>query len=228
MRSGYLKGTAVSWVIDWVFLIFLNAADCELLLHMFHLPPTVISIAVVMIMRVYAMWNRSKWILYLLLFIYVPQVVITFVFAGVYGTSKYLTGMSQIFLTCHSTLTQVALHFLLPFSPVTTVQIMDFTVCNPSWSNTPFVIEVFNEMPRFVLGAMLFILAVTQTLKQSLTMYKATKRWQPNRYMERLAKDGVIYFLVYVSVSTLSCFHLSPSRSPTHLAVEHCRLTLAC
>ena len=30
-------------------------------------------------------------------------------------------------------------------------------------------------------------------------MYKATKEWQPNRYMQLFARDGILYFLVYVS-----------------------------
>ena len=29
-------------------------------------------------------------------------------------------------------------------------------------------------------------------------MYKATKRWQPNKYLQQLVTDGIIYFLVYV------------------------------
>ena len=62
---------------------------------------------------------------------------------------------------------------------------------------------MFDEIPRFALGAMLLILAVAQTLKQSVSMYKATKQWQPNRYMGRLVKDGVLYFLVYVSIPSL-------------------------
>ena len=47
---------------------------------------------------------------------------------------------------------------------------------------------------------MLLILAVTQTLKQLVNMYKVTKQWQLNQYMERLVRDGLIYFLVYVAV----------------------------
>jgi hypothetical protein len=30
-------------------------------------------------------------------------------------------------------------------------------------------------------------------------MYKATKKWQPNHYMQLFMKDGILYFLVYVS-----------------------------
>lgn len=54
-----------------------------------------ISITVVMIMRVYAMWDRSKGILLVLLFIYVPQVVCTLVYIGLwYNPNTYLSGMS--------------------------------------------------------------------------------------------------------------------------------------
>ena len=49
-----------------------------------------------MILRVYAMWNQSKMILYILLFIYVPQVIVSFVAQGIYtNTNTCLSGMSQ-------------------------------------------------------------------------------------------------------------------------------------
>jgi hypothetical protein len=49
-----------------------------------------------MILRVYAMWNRSKWILYSLLLIYVPQVIVFFIFTGIYDNpNTYLSGVSQ-------------------------------------------------------------------------------------------------------------------------------------
>lgn len=97
---------------------------------------------------------------------------------------------------------------------------MDLSFCSSSSSNTPFIVEVFEVIPRFVLGAMLLILALTQTLKQSVNMYKATKRWQPNRYMRRLARDGIFYFVVYVSVFPFLSF---PSVAITfsHLALEY-------
>lgn len=48
-----------------------------------------------MILRVYAMWNQSKWVLSILLFLFVPQVVTSFVFVGIYDTpNTYLSGMS--------------------------------------------------------------------------------------------------------------------------------------
>jgi hypothetical protein len=48
-----------------------------------------------MILRVYTMWNQSKMILYILLFIYVPQAIISFVGEGIYNNpNTYLSGMS--------------------------------------------------------------------------------------------------------------------------------------
>ena len=41
------------------------------------------------------MWNRSKRILYILLFIYIPQVIISLVGQGIYvNPNTYLSGMS--------------------------------------------------------------------------------------------------------------------------------------
>jgi len=55
-----------------------------------------LSIVGVMILRVYAMWNRSKWILFILLFVCVPQVIISFILAGIYYIpNSYFSGMSR-------------------------------------------------------------------------------------------------------------------------------------
>ena len=55
-----------------------------------------------MILRVYAMWNQSKWILYILLFIYVPQVIAPFIVEGIYlNPNTYFSGMSQAKLQAH-------------------------------------------------------------------------------------------------------------------------------
>lgn len=59
----------------------------------------------------------------------------------------------------------------------------------------------YATIPRFVLSGVLLILAVTQTVKQSIGMYKATKQWLPNKYMQQLTSDGILYFLVYVCFS---------------------------
>ena len=46
---------------------------------------------------------------------------------------------------------------------------------------------------------MLLILAVISSLKESVVMYKATKWWWPNCYMQQFMNNGILYFLAYVS-----------------------------
>jgi hypothetical protein len=146
-----------------------------------------------MILRVYAMWNRSKRILYILLFFYVAQIIVSFVGEGInINPNTYLSGMSQAKLESH----------MLPtaFSPVTAVEVIGISFCKISLSDTPSLDVMWSiSALRSVLGAMLLILAVISTLKQSIAWYKATKQWQPNHYMQLLVKDGVLYFLAYVS-----------------------------
>ena len=92
-------------------------------------------------------------------------------------------------------------------SLVTIVQVLDYSFCNASFVNVPPMLYMYPATPRFVLSATLMILAVFQTLKQSVEMYKATKQWQPNGYMQQLGRDGILYFLAYVP-------HIRPHRSP--------------
>ena len=99
-----------------------------------------------------------------------------------------------------------------PLPLVIIVQIVQFSFCTGVSSNVPSWIYFCDVVPRFVLSASLLILAVIQTLKQSVQMYKATKQWQPNKYMQQLVSDGVLYFLVYVPIfpSFISIHYPSP------------------
>ncbi|KAF8122281.1 hypothetical protein EV363DRAFT_1182873 [Boletus edulis] len=148
----------------WGFIVCLSTAD------------------LLMILRVYAMWNRSRTILCVLLLVYIIQTLITVVLEGIYDNPN--THLS-----------------------VTAIQILDFPVCGASVNNLSYTL--YYVALRLVLSALLAILAVFQTLKQSFEMYKATKQWQPNRYMQKLAKDGILYLIVYVPISSCA-FCLSP------------------
>jgi hypothetical protein len=145
---------------DWGFFLFLAAADF------------------VMILRVYAMWNRSKTILGVLLFIYVPQVLVNVVWELVYAyPGKTLS--------------------------VTIDQVLNYKSCNYS---TTAPLGVYRTIPRYVLGAALLILAVIPTLRQSVEMYKLTKRWHTDRSMKLLVREGAAYFIVRFTL-----FPLCPS-----------------
>ena len=82
-------------------------------------------------------------------------------------------------------------------------------ICTVSLAPPPNITAYF-LVPRFLLNMLLLILALIQTVKESVGMYKATKRWQPNRYIKLLAKHGIIYFFAYVD-----CF-LLPICHPSH------------
>ena len=62
----------------------------------------------------------------------------------------------------------------------------------------------FVAIPQLLLSVALLVLAVIQTWKQSVDMYKATKQWTPNKYMQHLMKDESLYFLMYVSTFLFS------------------------
>jgi len=152
--------TAVSLVSDWEFAIFLAAAD------------------LVMILRVFAMWTQSKWIFYSLLFIYVPEAIVSLIFTGIYNNpNTYLSAL---------------------FSPVSIVQVVDFSICKSSTNKSISLIHLYVSIPRLILGVILFILALIPALKDAVGMYKATKQWQSNKYLKQLMKDGIFYFLMNV------------------------------
>ncbi|KAI9573186.1 hypothetical protein HD554DRAFT_2059614 [Boletus coccyginus] len=132
-----------------------------------------------MLLRVYVMWNQSRTILRSLLFIYIVQTIVGVVYTAVYiNPNTYLS----------ATITQVPDFQNLPFCSF--------------FLNVPPNITVYFMIPRFVLSAVLLVLALAQTLKQSVQMYKATKQWQPNRYMKLLVSDGIIYFFTSLLYNT--------------------------
>jgi len=143
--------TTIYLVATWAIPIFLAAAEW------------------VMIMRVYAMWNQSKRIFYFLLFIYVPQVIISFVFQGISANPNILS--------------------------VTVIRVADVSFCNMTISNFPSYPLWCLTALRLVLSVTLLILAVISTSRPLLVLYNATKQWQPNHYMQQFTKDGILYFV---------------------------------
>jgi len=79
----------------WAFVVFLSAAD------------------LLMILRVYAMWNQSRIILYVLLLVYTIQTIITVVFVCADGNTN-------------STIS------------VTTIRILDFSFCSAPANNQSY------------------------------------------------------------------------------------------
>src|SRR6266568_4220944 len=103
-----------------------------------------------MILRVYAIWSQSKIILGILFFIYVPLVVVSFVWNGIYDNpNKTFSGMFPA-------KSEVPMRYLLSkwlssISPVTIIQVLDWAYCSYSFSMTSSSMR-YRAIPRFVLG----------------------------------------------------------------------------
>ncbi|KAF8124550.1 hypothetical protein EV363DRAFT_1540282 [Boletus edulis] len=141
----------------WTYAIFLIAADMA------------------MILRVYAMYNRSKFILGILLLIYIPEVVIVIVGFGIYSDPNH--------------------------TMVSVYHILDITGCGIVVSTRKWGITI----------------AIIQFVRDSLKMYQATRKWQMNRYISLLTRDGLFYYLailfnsaIYLLYNSLSSIRQGP------------------
>ena len=66
---------------------------------------------------------------------------------------------------------------------------------------------------QITIAVIMCLLVAAQFIKESLQMYKATKRFQLNRYMNLLVGEGMIYFLAYVHLF-LFLFHQTKRTIP--------------
>jgi len=139
---------------DWGYYLFLAAAD------------------LVMILRVYALWGHNKVVLGILLFIYVPQILVTVVWECLY----YIPGRDLA---------------------VSVSNVLNFKFCTFTSNVTP-PLATYKIVPRYILGSALLILAVIPTLRYSIETYRMTKTWDTNRSIKLLIREGAVYFVVNV------------------------------
>lgn len=78
---------------------------------------------------------------------------------------------------------------------MTVAHVYEFSFCVAQPS--PFILAEVIDISQFTLGGVTCLLVVFQFIRESLQMYKATKRFQLNRYMNLLVREGVIYYLAY-------------------------------
>lgn len=62
-----------------------------------------------------------------------------------------------------------------------------------AWGKALYIVQI-------TLGGVMCLLIAIQFVRTSLQMYKATKRFQLNRYVNLLVREGMLYFLAYVHV----------------------------
>lgn len=197
-RPGHcLEGTALFVVGDWGYLLFLAAADRKLSSSLSYFPSVDLyhsSDDSACSCNVESIQDNPRH----------PLVHLCLANYRFHCLGRYLWGDPLRYVPDSQYSLSNSL-FLSRISPVTIVQVLSSRYCNYSSTATPSV--TYRAIPRFVLGAALLILAFIPTFKQSVETYKLTKRWQTNRPMKLLVKEGTVYFVVYVSM-LIRPFHM--------------------
>ncbi|KAI9566862.1 hypothetical protein HD554DRAFT_2113274 [Boletus coccyginus] len=121
-----------------------------------------------MILRVWAMYNRSRLVFATLFTLFFLEITSFIVATAVQSDPRNLTAA--------------------------TIQILDFSFCvvDP----TSFIWAEVTNSVEMVHGTVVCMFAIVQFVTQSLQMYRGTRRWQLNQYMNLLAKQGILYFCV--------------------------------
>ncbi|KAF8452747.1 hypothetical protein L210DRAFT_3755748 [Boletus edulis BED1] len=149
--------TVLIIVAGWAFVLFLAAAD------------------LVMILRLHAMYRRSKIVLGVLLFFYVPTIILLAVATGYYENPN-------------------------TYMLVTISQVFDTSYCNVTWTSLS-KLNSYVFIPRFILAGLMFILTLARFFLESYRSSKATKQWLSSRYINLLVRENVLYFLAHLLYS---------------------------
>lgn len=151
--------------------------------------------AVMMILRIYALYGQSREILAVLLFIYAGELVVSLIAGIIYSRPGAVGGVLSTFMrVCELGLNIPllwSLTVLIPPAPDPTVCVIQYHSWN--WGR-------YSAVPVVVLQGLMCLLAIYQSLRQSLQLYRATGRWQFNKYFKLLLHQGVLYFLMYVFI----------------------------
>ncbi|KAG9315358.1 hypothetical protein JVU11DRAFT_4503 [Chiua virens] len=164
--SSFLPHAKVREILDimslWTYVLFLGAAD------------------IVMILRIWAMYHRSRLILVVLIALYVIEMTSAVIASGFYSKARV--------------------------GAVTTIVILEYSLCvvgvEPTWGQVTNVMQI-------AFAVALCLLAIIQFVKQSLQMYRITKQWQPNLYMKLLVKQGVLYFFAIFLINFVDILSVS-------------------
>ncbi|KAF8554381.1 hypothetical protein OG21DRAFT_1497038 [Imleria badia] len=153
---------------QWSFLFFLGAAD------------------LIMILRVWSMYNRSRLVLSTLLVLFSAEMVCTIVISFMASDPR------NLYVIVRHVLDQSRCVVYLP---------------SPVWAKAATILEI-------TIGATMCTLAIVQFITQSVQMYRVTNHWQISQYMNLLVRQGVFYFLA-VSMFSIIIAIAAWGKSPT-------------
>jgi len=144
-----------------------------------------------MILRVWAMYNQSRLVLITLLLFFSVMVI--------------LTAVDCIIMTT-MTLKNIWMAY------VETIQILDTSFCSfqlYSPSVDVWAQGLVATIPQMVHGALLCTLVIIHFVKQSIQMYRVSLRWELNKYVNLMVKQGIIYFFVAFSLYIISLLNIT-------------------
>jgi len=133
----------------------------------------------VMILRLWAMYNRSKLILGILLTFYIAEIVPSTIGCIVYTIPQNLS--------------------------VTVAHVLDLSFCSggplsPSWKKVSSITQLIH-------AAVMCMLVIIQFIRQSVQMYKATKQWRLNQFVNLLVMEGVLYFFAILAWNLVNALY---------------------
>ncbi|KAF9230575.1 hypothetical protein BU15DRAFT_83455 [Melanogaster broomeanus] len=137
-----------------------------------------IVIHLVFMLRVYAMYNRSRTVLGILLFVYIPTMIFLLVLLGIINNPK----------------THVS---------ITDVEVVNMELCASSYNvGTELIISM--RVLSTVINGVLCSFAVVQFIRYSLEMHKVLGKWQSNRYMKLLVHESILYFVMVLLLNIMT------------------------
>ncbi|KAF9233815.1 hypothetical protein BU15DRAFT_79738 [Melanogaster broomeanus] len=149
----------------------------------------IIVIHLVFMLRVYAMYNRSRIVLGILLFVYIPTTISQLVLVGILNNPK--THLS-----------------------VTDIEVVNMELCTGSYNGgTEFIISL--RVLSTVVNGVLCSFAVVQSIRYSLEIHKVLGKWQSNRYMKLLVQESILYFVMILLLNIMTLIQTLATLSGT-------------
>ncbi|KAF9232306.1 hypothetical protein BU15DRAFT_81397 [Melanogaster broomeanus] len=149
-----------------------------------------IVIHLVFILRVYAMYNRSRIVLGILLFVYIPTTISILVLFGIINNPKT--------------------HFL----SITDVEVVNMELCTSSYNGGTKLI-ISQRVLSTVVNGVLCSFAIVQCIRYSLEMHKVLGKWQSNRYMKLLVQESILYFVMILLINIIALIQTLATLSGT-------------
>ena len=155
---------------------------------------------VTMILRVRALYNRSRFIISILLTFYAIEVIL-----GLIPCIQFSIQSCHDFLGKEDATSCYRQGYITDYT-ANTVQLLDFSFCVIQVSGSSLLGKVL-DVVQIALGALMCLFVIIKFVKESLQMYKVTKRWELNRYMKLLVREGMFYFLTCVHAFVFRLLH---------------------